>query len=73
MPILLPQPCDGSEKVQHAKKGAPHPLYLSGKFVGNVPVLVRAMLQLDSSQMILRICVRSQDEAVSRMVADCIR
>eukprot|EP00620_Florenciella_sp_RCC1587_P018520 CAMPEP_0182559454 /NCGR_PEP_ID=MMETSP1324-20130603/2569_1 /TAXON_ID=236786 /ORGANISM="Florenciella sp., Strain RCC1587" /LENGTH=950 /DNA_ID=CAMNT_0024771715 /DNA_START=30 /DNA_END=2882 /DNA_ORIENTATION=+ len=67
------QPCDGSDKVQHAKKGAPHPLYLSGKFVGNVPVLVRAMLQLDSSQMILRICVRSQDEAVSRMVADCIR
>jgi len=70
--LLGMQPCERSEVVA-SKKGS-HNLYLSGKFVGNVPVLARCMLQMDgSSQLILRINVRSQDKGVSQNIADCIR
>ncbi len=52
----------------------PHVVHLAGVFMGNIPVLVRAQLQLDeSSGVILKMAVRSQDEAISQLVAECIR
>mmetsp|Transcript_4629 Transcript_4629/g.5947 ORF Transcript_4629/g.5947 Transcript_4629/m.5947 type:complete len:950 (+) Transcript_4629:67-2916(+) len=69
--LLGMQPCEGSEVVKN--KQGPHNLYLSGKFVGNVSMLARCLLQLVDGQMVLRISVRSNDRNVSQMVADCIR
>jgi len=52
----------------------PHVVHLAGVFMGNIPVLVRAQLQLDeSSGVILKMAVRSQNEAISQLVAECIR
>eukprot|EP00614_Pseudopedinella_elastica_P025042 CAMPEP_0172623630 /NCGR_PEP_ID=MMETSP1068-20121228/130491_1 /TAXON_ID=35684 /ORGANISM="Pseudopedinella elastica, Strain CCMP716" /LENGTH=948 /DNA_ID=CAMNT_0013432273 /DNA_START=44 /DNA_END=2890 /DNA_ORIENTATION=- len=69
--LLGMQPCEGSEVVKN--KAGPHNLYLSGKFVGNVPVLARCLLQVAEGQLVLRISVRSNDRATSQMIADCIR
>lgn len=57
----------------NAKKGL-HSLHLSGMFVGGVPVLARAMLQLDEKAggVVLKIAVRSPSARVCRYVADCI-
>jgi hypothetical protein len=43
-------------------------------FVTGQQVLARAQVAFngDQGQVILKIAVRSEDEAVSRMVADCI-
>ncbi len=76
------QPVDGTGAVTasaatDAKK--PHVLHLSGVFVGNVPVLVRAQLQLEEagngsiSGVVLKMAVRSQNKDVSQLVAECIR
>lgn len=70
------QPVDGtgtvSPDVVATKK--PHILHLSGVFLGNVPVLVRAQLQLDdASGVVLKMAVRSQQQEVSQLVAECIR
>lgn len=67
------QPCDGTAAV--GKAGATtHNLHLSGVFVGNKQVLVRAQLQLDQQAgMVLKIAVRSEDLELSQMVADCIK
>jgi hypothetical protein len=48
---------------------------LGGVFVGNVPVLVRAGLQLDDAGtgVVLKMAVRSQSKDISQLVADCIR
>mmetsp|Transcript_14599 Transcript_14599/g.31460 ORF Transcript_14599/g.31460 Transcript_14599/m.31460 type:complete len:945 (-) Transcript_14599:205-3039(-) len=66
------QPCDGTGKVKAG--GKPHMLHLSGVFVGGRSVLARSqvVLQKESGGVILKIAVRSEDEGVSRMVADCI-
>lgn len=54
-----------------AKK--PHVLHLSGVFIGNIPVLVRAQLQLDEgSGVVLKLAVRSQRKELSQLVAECI-
>lgn len=54
-----------------AKK--PHVLHLSGVFIGNNPVLVRAQLQMDdSSGVVLKMAVRSQLKDISQLVAECI-
>ena len=49
---------------------------MSGAFVTGQQVLARAQVAFDGTngqgQVILKIAVRSEDEAVSRMVADCI-
>lgn len=69
--LLGMQPCEGSEAVK--SKTGPQNLYLSGKFVGNVAVLARCLFQVVENQMVLRICVRTNNRAVSQMIADCIR
>ena len=71
------QPVDGTGVVSPdaaAHKKKPHILHLSGVFLGNVPVLVRAQMQLDdASGVVLKMAVRSQDQSVSQLVAECIR
>ena len=52
----------------------PHVLHLSGVFVGNVSVLVRAQLQVDDATgVVLKLAVRSPSKDVSQLVAECIR
>ena len=71
--LLGMTPCEGSGTVTAKSKSGPHHLYLSGRFVGNIPVLARAKLQIIEGQMVLHIGVRSNSESVSQMIADCIR
>ena len=69
------QPADGTGAIP-AGDGSKrtHTLHLSGVFVGNVPVLVRAQLQMDeASGVVLKIAVRSQNKEVSQLVCNCIR
>ncbi|KDO33518.1 hypothetical protein SPRG_01590 [Saprolegnia parasitica CBS 223.65] len=65
--------CDNSSVP--APKAKSHVLILSGVFVGGVKVLVKCRLSLEEGdgQMLLQMGVRSEDELVSRTVADCIR
>merc|ERR1712038_1159883 len=65
------QTCDGTGK---AKPGKSHMLHLSGIFVGGKSVLVRAQIAMqgDSGGCILKMAVRSDDESLPRVVADCI-
>lgn len=52
----------------------PHVLHLSGVFVGNVSVLVRAQLQVDDATgVVLKLAVRSPSRDISQLVAECIR
>jgi len=57
----------------------PHVLHLSGVFIGNIPVLVRAQLQLDEAPngsvtgVVLKMAVRSQSKEISQLVAECIQ
>lgn len=69
------QPCDGTATVKNpAGGGKPHMLHLSGVFVSQHQVLSRAQIAVQSSGgVVLKIAVRSDDAAVSRIVADCIR
>jgi len=68
------QPCDGTGTVKANAGGKPHMLHLSGVFVTGQQVLGRAQIAMQSSGgVVLKIAVRSEDAAVSRMVADCIR
>jgi hypothetical protein len=64
-------PSDGSGKRTHT-------LHMSGKFLGETAVLVRAQLQVDesagtSAQTVLKLAVRSADQTISQLVAECIR
>lgn len=66
------QPCDGTAVVKPG--GKPHMLHLSGVFVTGQKVLSRAQIALQQTGgVVLKIAVRSDDAAVSRLVADCIR
>ena len=66
------QPCDGTAAVKAT--GKPHMLHLSGVFVSGQQVLARAQVAMQGDNgVVLKIAVRSEDAAVSRMVADCIR
>ena len=70
------QPCDGTGTIKPDAGNKPHMLHMSGAFVTGQQVLARAQVAFDGTngqgQVILKIAVRSEDEAVSRMVADCI-
>lgn len=68
------QPCDGTGHIKPGEGGKkPHMLHLSGVFVGGTNVLARAQVAASGdSGVLLKIAVRSDDPAVSRMVADCI-
>lgn len=57
--------------VDAAKKS--HTLHLSGVFLGNNPVLVRAQLQVEDASVVLKIAVRSESKDISQLVAECIR
>ena len=65
------QACDGTAQIKNT--GKPHMLHLSGVFVSGQQVLSRAQVAVSDSGAVLKIAVRSEDAAVSRMVADCIR
>jgi coatomer protein complex subunit gamma len=68
------QPCDGTGTVKTGEGNKPHMLHMSGVFVSGEQVLGRAQIVMQSEGgVILKIAVRSEDESVSRMVADCIR
>ena len=68
-------PCDGTGTVKsNRERGKPHMLHLSGKFVGNVPIMVRAQCaQAGDGSIVLKVAVRSHDSVVSQIVADCIQ
>ena len=69
------QPCDGTGtlKPDNANGAKPHMLHMSGAFVSGSQVLARAQIAMQpTGGVVLKIAVRSDDEAVSRMVADCI-
>ncbi|KAG7373966.1 adaptin N terminal region-domain containing protein [Nitzschia inconspicua] len=70
------QPCDGTGSIKPNAAGKPHMLHLSGVFVSGQQVLARAQIAMQGDNgagVILKIAVRSDDETVSRMVADCIQ
>lgn len=73
------QPCDGTGIVKNATdasgSGKPHMLHLSGVFIGGFSTFARAQLAMqgDSGSVVLKIAVRSENEAVPALVADCIR
>jgi len=69
------QPCDGTGalKPDNTNGAKPHMLHMSGVFVTGSQVLARAQIAMQpTGGVVLKIAVRSDDEAVSRMVADCI-
>jgi len=68
------QPCDGTGqlKPENANGAKPHMLHMSGAFISGSQVLARAQVAMQANGVILKIAVRSDNEAVSRMVADCI-
>ena len=72
------QPVDGTATVP-ADTGSggkrAHVLHLSGIFVGNLPVLVRAQVQTDADQnqgVVLKMAIRSASKEVSEIVATCV-
>lgn len=72
--LLGMQPCDGTGTVQGGNTGKPHMLHLSGVFIGGNSTFARAQLAMQGdSGVVLKIAVRSEDDNVPRMVADCIR
>jgi coatomer protein complex subunit gamma len=72
--LLGMQPCDGTASVKPNTGGKSHMLHLSGVFIGGKSTLARAQLSMQGdSSVVLKIAVRSEDENVPRMIADCIR
>lgn len=76
------QPIDGTGNVTPLPIGSSntnvkrtHVLHLSGVFVGNIPVLVRAQFQMEgtSNDVSLKIAVRSQSLDISKIVVECIQ
>lgn len=69
------QPCDNTGVISSSdasKKS--HTLHLSGMFIGNITVLVRAQIQLDeASGVVLKMAVRSSSQDISTLVAECIQ
>ena len=63
------QPCERSDKVPEGKSS--HTLLLSGLYRGGVEVLVRAKLAL-SDGVAMQLTVRSQDSAVSEIMATAV-
>ena len=70
--LLGMQPCDGTGSPPNSES-KPHMLHLSGVFVGGHEVLARAQLAVKKGEgTMLKIAVRSNDEAVSENVLSCI-
>ena len=62
---------DGTATVKNSAK--PHMLHLSGIFVGGKTVMVRAQVTKTPEGVVLKVAVRSEDEDVSRQVAECVQ
>ncbi|GMH74081.1 hypothetical protein TrRE_jg1409, partial [Triparma retinervis] len=63
--------CDGTGAVKDQSK--PHMLHLSGVFVRNKQVMVRAQMQTAKEGVVLKVAVRSESDELSRMIADYIK
>ncbi len=71
--LLGMQPVDGTGIIKANNGNKPHMLHLSGVFIGGYSTFARAQLGMQGdSSVVLKIAVRSEDENVPRMVADCI-
>jgi hypothetical protein len=66
--------CENSGTVDAASGKKSHNLYCSGSFGGSCKTLARCQVSMASSgeSTILKIAVRSENEAVSHMIAECI-
>ncbi len=72
--LLGMQPVDGTASLKANAAGKPHMLHLSGVFIGGHATFARAQLGMQGdSNVVLKIAVRSEDENVPQMVAECIR
>jgi coatomer protein complex subunit gamma len=75
--MLGMQPVDGTASVtpDSGSGKRAHVLHLSGVFIGSVPVLSRAQVQIDAdggAGVVLKIAIRSENMDVSQTVATCI-
>ncbi|KAL8168169.1 hypothetical protein V2J09_009669 [Rumex salicifolius] len=69
--LLGMQPCEGTEVVPTNSRS--HTCLLSGVYIGNVKVLVRLQLGLDSNREVaMKLAVRSDDEAVSDAIHEIV-
>ncbi|XP_073525883.1 uncharacterized protein [Phyllobates terribilis] len=69
--LLGMQPCEGTETVPTNSRS--HTCLLSGVYIGNVKVLVRLQLGLDSNREVaMKLAVRSEDEAVSDVIHEIV-
>jgi len=64
------QPIDHSEKVTPKKKK--HVLFLAGKFVGGIKVLVRARMKQDSDNVMIEMTARSTNLDISAAIATAL-
>lgn len=64
------QPAERTDRVP-AKRNK-HVLYLSGNFIGDVPVLVRARMKQADQGVQMELTVRSTNADVSTLVASAI-
>jgi coatomer protein complex subunit gamma len=73
--FMAMQPADGTGSLPMGNEKRSHTLHLSGAFLGNLPVLVRAGLQLDDAAggVVLKMAIRSSDAAISALVSECVR
>ncbi|CAH2076839.1 unnamed protein product [Thlaspi arvense] len=69
--LLGMQPCEGTETVPSNARS--HTCLLSGVYIGNVKVLVRAQFGMDSSKEIaMKLAVRAEDVSVAEAIHDLV-
>ncbi|CAH8380228.1 unnamed protein product [Eruca vesicaria subsp. sativa] len=69
--LLGMQPCEGTETVPSNARS--HTCLLSGVYIGNVKVLVRAQFGMDSSQQIaMKLAVRAEDVSVAEAIHEIV-
>ncbi|ERN17499.1 coatomer subunit gamma-2 [Amborella trichopoda] len=69
--ILGMQPCEGTDVVPSNSRS--HTCLLSGKFIGDVKVLVRLSFGIDGpKQVAMKLAVRSEDPAVSDTIHEIV-
>jgi coatomer protein complex subunit gamma len=65
--VLGMQSCEGTETV--ANKARSHTCLLSGLYIGNVKVLVKAQFGMDSTRaIVMKLTVRAEDQSVSEAI-----
>ncbi|KAF8112287.1 hypothetical protein N665_0065s0064 [Sinapis alba] len=69
--LLGMQPCEGTETVPSNARS--HTCLLSGVYIGNVKVLVRAQFGMDSSKEIaMKLAVRAEDVSVAEAIHEIV-